>query len=194
MRKVSVYSPGISNIGSFRFYLSLYNIEIIPISVGQSLKTRTLIICGVSGLNFGNKVDADNARKWLLGIKKSGTRIIGICAGMQMLFKTSEESSMDLLGFMPYSVVKLNFSKNKKTFIGYRKLIAKDSKSHKAYFSHSYGVNATIKEECEELLMCEDNNGESFVAHFIHENIIGFQFHPEKSSKYWRDYFVKSII
>ena len=56
MRKsVSLFNPGVSNIGSFERFLSDNDISSVLVNVGDSIDTETLIICGVSGLSLNDQ-------------------------------------------------------------------------------------------------------------------------------------------
>lgn len=117
---------------------------------------------------------------------KAGTPLFGICLGMQMLFEESEENGLHKgLGLVPGRVTKFT-GDLKVPHMGWNSLIFK--KRHPVlqniddgafvYFVHSYraGVN-------ESTVAAADYGGEfsAMVAHG--ENVIGTQFHPEKSGE-----------
>lgn len=116
--------------------------------------------------------------------------ILGICLGMQLLTKHSEEGNIDGLGFINAQTVKFNLhdSKLKIPHMGWNTVeFKKESnlrneirQNPRYYFVHSYFVECNKKED----VLCSTNYGIEFVSGFEHENIFGLQFHPEKSHKF----------
>ena len=116
--------------------------------------------------------------------------ILGICVGMQLFAKTGYESEETKgFGWIDAEVRKIN-NMNKKIKIphmGWNEIeIKKDcflfsnikNKSH-AYFIHSYEFMTTQK-DC---VVATTNYGAPIIASVVKENIVGTQFHPEKSQK-----------
>ena len=116
--------------------------------------------------------------------------ILGICVGMQLFAKTGYESQETKgFGWIDAEVRKIN-NMNKKLklpHMGWNEIeLKKDcflfsnikNKSH-AYFIHSYEF-MTKQKEC---VVATTNYGNSIIASIAKENIVGTQFHPEKSQK-----------
>jgi len=119
---------------------------------------------------------------------KKDKPLIGICLGMQMLFKQSEEFSITSgLGFIEGEVVRLdtlNDSSNPLVLphLGWNRLQLGNASLTKSevnqYFVHSYAVTnvnpGLVMYKClyEEV---------EFIAAVRMNNIVGFQFHPERS-------------
>ena len=116
--------------------------------------------------------------------------ILGICVGMQLFAKTGYESQETKgFGWIDAEVRKIN-NMNKKLklpHMGWNEIeLKKDcflfsnikNKSH-VYFIHSYEFMAKEK-DC---VIATTNYGNSIIASIEKENIIGTQFHPEKSQK-----------
>lgn len=119
---------------------------------------------------------------------------LGICLGMQLLFTNSEEGS-ELEGFnlIKGKIVKLNIKNYPLPNIGWLKIKQiKKSKMLKNiddnssfYFNHSYCAEiydtncAILKSKYEK----------DFVSMIEKENMIGLQFHPEKSQKVGEFFF-----
>ncbi len=107
-------------------------------------------------------------------------KLIGICSGMQILFKKSEEGIKNGLDLIPGEVKKFNNIRFKIPHMGWNKIQSNFSKFNfpekKFYFAHSYYVNCDKKNI---IAYCEyDIN---FPAIVNKNNIWGIQFHPEKS-------------
>jgi glutamine amidotransferase len=116
--------------------------------------------------------------------------ILGICVGMQLFAKTGYESQETKgFGWIDAEVRKIN-NMNKKLklpHMGWNEIeLKKDcfifanikNKSH-VYFIHSYEFMTKEKD----YVVATTNYGNSIVASVGKENIVGTQFHPEKSQK-----------
>jgi len=116
--------------------------------------------------------------------------ILGICVGMQLFAKTGYESQKtEGFGWIDAEVRKINNINNKIKLphMGWNEIeIKKDcflfsnikNKSH-MYFIHSYEF-MTKQEDC---VVATTNYGNSITVSVAKENIVGTQFHPEKSQK-----------
>jgi len=130
------------------------------------------------------------------------TPVLGICVGMQLLMEGSEEGKLPGLGWIKGHVIKFNQASlpiaTKIPNMGWTDVVlAKPSRlfndMHEAprfYFVHSYYP----KPDDESDVLVYAQYGYRFVAGIEHENIMGVQFHPEKSHKFGMkllDNFVK---
>ena len=116
--------------------------------------------------------------------------IFGICVGMQLFAKTGFESQETKgFGWIDAEVRKINNMNKKLTLphLGWNEIeLKKDcflfsnikNKCH-VYFIHSYEF-MTKQKEC---VVATTNYGNSIVISVAKENIVGTQFHPEKSQK-----------
>ena len=116
--------------------------------------------------------------------------ILGICVGMQLFAKTGYESQeTEGFGWLDAEVRKIN-NMNKKIklpHMGWNEIELKQdsflfsrikNKSH-MYFIHSYEF-MTKQKDC---VVATTNYGNPIIVSVEKENIIGTQFHPEKSQK-----------
>jgi glutamine amidotransferase len=116
--------------------------------------------------------------------------ILGICLGMQLLTKHSEEGDSCGLGFVDAKTIKFDLQDpklkvphmgwNTVTFKKKSELIDSISSQPRYYFVHSYYVNCLNQQD----ILCSTIHGHEFVSGFQKNNIIGLQFHPEKSHKF----------
>jgi len=111
---------------------------------------------------------------------------LGICLGMQLFFENSlEGGSQPGLGWIKGKVTKIPRRENCKVpHIGWNRITSSGTfltsslQDVPFYFVHSYRV------ECpEQFVLGTAEYGEEIVAAVAHENLVGLQFHPEKSGK-----------
>lgn len=141
---------------------------------------------GMAGLRERGQVEA------LQAYAAKGLPLLGICLGAQLLLDASEEFGDTAgLGIIPGKVIKVDVPKAKVPHVGWERLhitSAEDSASllnreHEevwAYFVHSY--HAQPKEE-KHIIATVDYQGSSITAAIGRDQILGCQFHPEKSGQ-----------
>lgn len=191
--KIVIVDYGIGNLASLINLLSKFEFEITISSKKNILKnSNCLILPGVG--NFKEAIKNLKKNKIYFFLKKlilSGKPTIGICLGMQILFKSSEESAEEIgLGILPGKIIKL-----KKKNIGWFKIFSRKKNGYFKkinnklfYFNHSYGFK-DVKNSCESYI----KDLYPYSAIVKNKNILGIQFHPEKS-QYEGENFLKSIL
>lgn len=163
-------------------------IEPTLLPAGESLKPYShLVVPGVS--TFGSLMQELNTGNFVEGLeeaKQSGKAILGLCAGMQVMGRSSEESpNVGGLGWFDFHVTKISSVKNKNLrdfHTGWNDVQSKELGEQVGiegcyYFNHSFHVSnletpGTIG---------VTSNFEEFVSVVRSENVLGAQFHPEKS-------------
>ena len=116
--------------------------------------------------------------------------VLGICLGMQLMSKKSEEGLKPGLGWIDAQTVKFNPDpelKLKVPHMGWNyikinrsnPLIDAGSKN-RFYFVHSYHVKCFDENQS----LATSNFGTDFTCMVNKDNIFGAQFHPEKSLKF----------
>jgi len=117
-----------------------------------------------------------------------GTPLLGICLGMQLLFDESEERGRyDGLGLLPGRVVRFADKELKVPHIGWNQiehdgthpLLQGAASGTHTYFVHSYYCRPARAED----VIARTVYGEPFAAIAGHANVVGIQFHPEKSQQ-----------
>ncbi len=189
--KVGIINLEINNIHSISKAYQLIGCKVKIISKKESLLSYNIIVLpGVGSFKSGMKKLKDmkiiNEIKEFLN-NDSNNILIGICLGMQLLFEESLEFGHTKgLGLLKGKV--LPFSKTKLKIVPHMNwnniLIKKRTKlldkfSGKSfYFVHSYYCQPLdIKQNIFET----NYNGQKFCSGIKKDNIIGLQFHPEKS-------------
>lgn len=155
------------------------------------LKADKIILPGVGHFSQGmkNLIDfgfIDTLREAVIEKKKC---ILGICLGMQLLTEHSEEGHVNGLGFIKGHVRKFPKPQNglKILHMGWNSLMSKKESSitHNlmpedfVYFVHSYYADCTDRDD----VLFQTKYGFIFDSAFQRDNILGFQFHPEKSHR-----------
>tara|TARA_B100001029_G_C14963407_1_gene395865 strand:- start:195 stop:773 length:579 start_codon:yes stop_codon:yes gene_type:complete len=132
----------------------------------------------------------NNGDKKILQFFQSKKPIMGICLGMQLLASSGEESGPEKgLNLIPGIVKKINIDNNHYLpHIGWNSV--KFTKKHfifdgikdemDFYFVHSYAFNL----ESDKFALGKTFYYKNFNSIVANDNVIGFQFHPEKSQKY----------
>lgn len=134
----------------------------------------------------GNAAEAmDNLRKAdLVQVIRSIRRpVLGICVGMQVMCRHSEEGDVDCIGLFDARVKRFQPSAELKVpHMGWNKIGNLESKLFKGidggewvYYVHSY-----YPELCPDTI-ATTTHGVMFSAALKYENFYGTQFHPEKS-------------
>ena len=111
--------------------------------------------------------------------------VLGVCLGMQLLFKLSEEGLTECLGVMPYAVRRLRSAPQRPVpHMGWNQLcqlrpdplLEGVPDGAYAYFVHSYAAPLT------QHTLASAEYGAAVSAVVRHENFWGTQFHPERSA------------
>ena len=114
--------------------------------------------------------------------------VLGICLGMELMAKKSEEGDSDGLGWFDAEVIRLRISnklKYKIPHIGWNQVRIKKMSdlmknlpnSSEFYFLHSYHFVTDDRE----IVLSETEYESVFPSAVERENIFGVQYHPEKS-------------
>ncbi|MCS7234240.1 MAG: imidazole glycerol phosphate synthase subunit HisH [Synergistetes bacterium] len=147
-----------------------------------------LILPGVGA--FGSAMRNLIKFSWIEKIEswiKKGNPLLGICLGMQLLFERSEEEGFhEGLKLLRGSIKKLPEKDLPIPHMGWNvvNLKGKSFLEHFQfpqyfYFAHSYYA---VPEE-EKIIIGETHYGINFPSIIGEENLLGFQFHPEKSGE-----------
>ena len=182
------------NIGSIQNILRKVGQKDVLISRQADIimKADKLILPGVGAFDTGmNNLKKHNLiepiKDFALNMKKP---ILGICLGMQLLGKCSEEGKEKGLGLIPFDNIRFKLNNDYKVpHMGwdYIDITNRDipivrglEQRQRYYFVHSYHAKCDNEENI--LMTCE--YGYQFPAAVVKDNIYGVQFHPEKSHQF----------
>jgi len=186
--KIGIVALDSSNFRSISRAISWIGIENVFIDNSKELNTVShLILPGVS--SFGSVMNELISRDLIEGIeklKKRGLPILGLCAGMQIMGDSSEESpGVTGLRWFEYKsgAIKPNLDLGVRSFhTGWNDVYANGKNSIESlpgvfYFNHSFYVQNLPENE----IYGKTEHGQLFPSVVRKDNIIGAQFHPEKS-------------
>ncbi len=196
MKKITIVDYGSGNVLSAqKSFIKLAkdnNIE-VDVLISKKLndvKNSTHIVLPGQGafstcMNGLKKTDGliDELSEFALIKKKP---FLGICVGMQMLAKMSEENGdHEGLGWIDGQIKLLPGDNLKLPHMGWNLATPTNSKYNNListkndyYFVHSYYFDCANKDN----ILAETKYGTNFASIVGKENIYGVQFHPEKSS------------
>lgn len=189
---ISIIDYGLGNIRAFSNVYERLNIKIKVAKTNDDLQDASKIILpGVGAFDHAmNLLNKSGMREKLdeLVLDKE-IPVIGICVGMQIMAKASEEGKLPGLGWFDAEVKKFNTSilahKPHLPHMGWNNVnVDKDEAlfysledKPKFYFLHSYYFNCNSSSK--EIASAE--YGQNFTCAVKSKNIYGIQFHPEKS-------------
>ncbi|MGY5847229.1 imidazole glycerol phosphate synthase subunit HisH [Salegentibacter sp. HM20] len=180
-QKIVIIDYGAGNIQSIKFAIQRLGFEAVLSSDAEEIKSADKVI-------FPGVGEAGSAMKMLKSsgldkiIPELNQPVLGICLGMQLMCRHSEEGDTTGLGIFHADVVKFN-NGLKVPQIGWNRIYDLKSELFKGikeqefvYLVHSYYVP-----ECEETIASTEY-GVEYTTAIQKDNFYGVQFHPEKSS------------
>ena len=187
--KIGIIDYGSGNIASVTNALKKHGYERVFL-VSQSFVRNDfdlLILPGVGSFGYAMKqLKNMNLVSSLHEFYAQNGPIIGICLGMQLFAKNSEESvGCEGLGFVEGSVKKIRFSNSQKVpSIGwFRTSLVFDEVIFNAYFYHVHSYHLVFEDLDVTNISTYQSGGTQITSAFLKDNIIGMQFHPERSGE-----------
>ena len=194
MKRIALIDYGIGNITSIAN--AIIKIGCVPVLTDDRkkiLSSDALILPGVGSFPAGMKnLNKKSLQQDIHDFIQSGNPFLGICLGMQMLFEFGYEfEKTEGLGLIKGAVRKINTADGcRLPHVGWSNLIysEKDSsnrflggikKENMVYFVHSFVGFPADENILASAKYCDIN----FCAAVCKDNIVGTQFHPEKSGE-----------
>lgn len=193
---VTIINYGMGNLGSIKNMFKYIGVEaIIESDIDKIAKASKILLPGVGSFDAAMKRINDSNLIEVLNEKalKEQIPILGICLGMQLMTKSSDEGNLRGLGWIDAKTLSFrnflqsnvrvphmgwNYVKISNTSLLTAEL--KEDEEARFYFVHSYFVR--VEDEKNSIL--KTNYGINFDSAIQKDNIYGAQFHPEKSHKF----------
>ena len=191
LAKIGLIDYGMGNIHSVTKALESLEEEIILIKNNHQIKDcKALILPGVG--SFDPAINNLSKTELIIDIKnwiKSGKSFLGICLGLQLLFESSDEGTINGLGIVKGQIKKIpQLSDQRTPHVGWcelfptrkNSLLKVDELNNWVYFVHSYHAVPSNNN----LITANVSYGsEKLTAMIERDNLLACQFHPEKSGK-----------
>lgn len=185
--KIGVVNISIGNVGSVVEAFNFLRNDAEPVSNSAQLDEYDLLVLAGVG-NYNTAMEKMNQLGFVDALRdqvQAGKPVLGICLGMQ-LFSTMglEDGQTNGFDWIPGTVKKIEDSSVKVPHMGWNTVHPKRNDLFEGierstfYFMHSYHFDVANDEN----VIATVNYGEGdMVAAVRKDNIIGVQFHPEKS-------------
>lgn len=192
---ITIIDYGVGNIFAFQNVFKRLDIPYRIAKCEDDLKDADkLILPGVGHFDHAMSQLNNSGMRHRLDelVKVEKKFIIGICVGMQMMARKSDEGILDGLSWIDAEVKKfdekmINYH-SKLPHMGWNDVIPKENhplfkgleQEAVFYFLHSYYFKCSNKNN----IVAETHYGINFSCCVQSKNIFGIQFHPEKSHSY----------
>tara|TARA_B100001179_G_scaffold42597_1_gene28078 strand:- start:260 stop:877 length:618 start_codon:yes stop_codon:yes gene_type:complete len=188
---VALIDYGAGNLHSVENALKRVGADVALVSDGDALaRAERIVLPGVGAFGACYKglaslpgmIEALESR-----VLREGTPFLGICVGMQLLATRGlEHGETQGLGWIDGEVRALEPSEHVKVpHMGWNDVVVADDASGlihpgEAYFLHSYAFDVADERQ----VAARTDHGGAVTAAVARDNILGVQFHPEKSQAY----------
>lgn len=191
---IAIIDYGVGNLTSVQNMFKKAGINsIISNSRDEIEKAEKVLLPGMGAFdNCMNKFNESGLRKIIeKKVFNEKVPLLGICVGLQMLMERSEEGVLPGLGWVRGKTVGFDVTQmqqeHKVPNMGWlditerkKSALFSDLGNARFYFSHSFHVHPTDERD----ILVTACYGYEFTAGIERENILGVQFHPEKSHRF----------
>jgi len=194
---VAIIDYDLNNLFSVKLACEKANLSsIITSDHAVIMKANSAVLPGVGAFSHAmSNIKNKSLDKSIISFIESGKTFIGICLGMQLLMERSSEFGNskglgifegEVLGFTPHTFKEQFFPVPQ---VGWNKIffkndnwknsiLKKNENEDFMYFVHSFYVQP---ENDEEIASYSKYGNVEYCSSIFKENVIGMQFHPEKS-------------
>jgi glutamine amidotransferase len=178
---VALIDLGYGNIGSIEIALRRLGADVIRTADPAAIRDADRVVLpgvGAAGYAMG-RIETLGLRETLTGLEQP---LLGICLGMQLLFEASEEAGAACLGLIPGKVRKLDPAPGRPVpHMGWSRLETRGDvpglvSGDYVYFAHSFACDDGPHS------VAVTDYGRPVPAAVRKGNVLGAQFHPERSS------------
>jgi imidazole glycerol-phosphate synthase subunit HisH len=186
---VAVVDYGAGNLVSIDQALDRVGARVVVARDPEAIRGADLLV--VPGVGAAapamERLDRQGLTTTIRGWISDGRPYLGICLGLQLLFEASDEDGAETLGILPGRTSLLADAPTL-PHIGWNQversrdhaLFAGIRPSADLYFVHSY-AGVPDGDAADDLTLARTTHGGTFVSAVERENVIGVQFHPERS-------------
>ena len=197
---ISILNYGMGNLASIYNMFKKVGVPSKQIMTANEINSaRALVIPGVGKFDHAiHQIQSMGLREALdqaALVRK--IPILGICLGMQLMTRSSEEGQLPGLGWVKADTRLIDGARQNLRIphMGWNLLKVEKASPYyddefseqRFYFVHSYAVHC---DDSDDILTSTDYAG-MFVSSFAANNLVGVQFHPEKSHKFGARFFYK---
>jgi imidazole glycerol-phosphate synthase subunit HisH len=191
---ITIVDYGVGNVQAFANIYHRLGIPFRLAGTAAALDGATrLILPGVGAFDWAMKRLGDSGMRARLDelVLTQGVPVLGVCVGMQMLARGSDEGQLEGLGWIPASVRRFDEAtfdqKTRLPHMGWNDVVPvgqhplfRDMPGPRFYFLHSYYFQP---DAADTVVATADYMGR-FAAAVSSRHIFGVQFHPEKSHQW----------
>lgn len=192
MATVTIVNYGLGNVQAFANIYKKINIDFNVASSPDELRPAgKIILPGVGSFDWAMKRLAESGMQAALEemVVDKGIPVLGVCVGMQMMARKSDEGLLAGLGWIDGTVRKFTATNencaSQLPHMGWNNisprsdnaLMANFDEQSRFYFLHSYYFHCNNADDS----IAVTNYGIKYTSAINHKNIYGVQFHPEKS-------------
>ena len=190
----TIVDCGIGNIKSVKRMMEAADAEAEIVSDPRALEeARRIVLPGVGAFDAGMAALEDGG--WIeplnRAVRERKVPVLGICLGMQLLCRRSDEGTRTGLGWIAADVRKIDIEGNERLKLPHmgwavthpaadNPLIPPAADEQRFYYVHKFRV---VCDDPADVLATATYGGE-FTAAVHHDNVYGVQFHPEKSHRF----------
>lgn len=190
---VTLVDYGLGNILAFAHIYDRLNIPVeVATTPGQLAKAEKIILPGVGAFDWAMQRLNDSGMREVLDerVLTNGVPVLGVCVGMQMMARSSEEGRLPGLGWIDAEVKRFAPSMIGDAplpHMGWNdvqptsgKTLFRAIAAPRYYFLHAYYLSADRSAD----VLATAHYGADFAAAVARDNVFGTQFHPEKSHQW----------
>lgn len=187
---IGILDYGVGNVGSLLNMFRRLGLEAHVVALPDKLgKESHLVLAGVGAFDHARRELAERGLlEPLSAYVASGNPLLGICLGMQLLVDSSDEGELPGLGYISGKCMRLEPPAElglRVPHMGWNRIIPSRPAglfqgfelTNRFYFAHSYFVECSDDSN----VMAWTHYGNRFASAIAQDNVVGTQFHPEKS-------------
>ena len=189
---IAIVDYGVGNLFSLKSSFAMIGADAVVSADPEVIAgADKIILPGVGAFeDAANKLRAGGMADCVTECAKRGKPLLGICLGMQLLFETSYEFGVhqglgllrgkvvDMRTVIPADLKVPQIGWNALHFHRQHPLFANTKEGDFVYFVHSY-----YAADCDDSLIATCEYGAELTASVAKDNVMGCQFHPEKSGE-----------